>query len=237
MEKRILVALDDSENSFRAAEFVAGTVAPDHNVTLFSVFLDAEDLCRSQGPQISPYFLSYKTLLCSLEEQRKEVLTAAEAEALYLHQLDLPKRLAGHSSEFVVWDVGLGADGNNLEPGPHWHQFQDLLYPSLQNNICIDLYFDGLAVCGGRSANGEQHSHGWIDLAGSRRRDLYSRGHFLRSQENSLHPRCLARFCAGRQYLPLFCGSPVFNPDDVTIPSQNLPTPRFQGCRVSKIGV
>ena len=38
----------------------------------------------------------------------------AEAEALYLRQLDLPQRLERHHGEFVIWDVGLGAAANPL---------------------------------------------------------------------------------------------------------------------------
>jgi tRNA U34 5-methylaminomethyl-2-thiouridine-forming methyltransferase MnmC len=38
----------------------------------------------------------------------------AEAEALYVRQLDLAKRLQAHSGEFVIWDVGLGAAANAL---------------------------------------------------------------------------------------------------------------------------
>jgi tRNA U34 5-methylaminomethyl-2-thiouridine-forming methyltransferase MnmC len=38
----------------------------------------------------------------------------AEAEALYVKQLRLPERLAAHSGEFVIWDVGLGAAANVL---------------------------------------------------------------------------------------------------------------------------
>jgi len=38
----------------------------------------------------------------------------AEAEALYVKQLRLPERMAGHSGEFVIWDVGLGAAANVL---------------------------------------------------------------------------------------------------------------------------
>jgi tRNA U34 5-methylaminomethyl-2-thiouridine-forming methyltransferase MnmC len=38
----------------------------------------------------------------------------AEAEALYVRQLRLPERLAAHSGEFVIWDVGLGAAANVL---------------------------------------------------------------------------------------------------------------------------
>ena len=38
----------------------------------------------------------------------------AEAQALYVRQLGLLERLRDHSSEFVVWDVGLGAAANAL---------------------------------------------------------------------------------------------------------------------------
>ena len=35
-----------------------------------------------------------------------------EAEALYVNQLRLRERMAGHAGEFVIWDVGLGAAAN-----------------------------------------------------------------------------------------------------------------------------
>ena len=38
----------------------------------------------------------------------------AEAEALYVSQLRLRKRLQNHCGEFVIWDVGLGAAANAL---------------------------------------------------------------------------------------------------------------------------
>lgn len=38
----------------------------------------------------------------------------AEAEALYVNQLKLRERLANHTGEFVIWDVGLGAAANPL---------------------------------------------------------------------------------------------------------------------------
>ncbi len=38
----------------------------------------------------------------------------AEAEALYVKQLRLPERMAAHSGEFIIWDVGLGAAANVL---------------------------------------------------------------------------------------------------------------------------
>ena len=39
---------------------------------------------------------------------------AAEAEALYVRQLQLRERLQNHAGEFVIWDVGLGAAANAL---------------------------------------------------------------------------------------------------------------------------
>jgi tRNA U34 5-methylaminomethyl-2-thiouridine-forming methyltransferase MnmC len=38
----------------------------------------------------------------------------AEAEALYVNQIQLRERLENHSGEFVIWDVGLGAAANAL---------------------------------------------------------------------------------------------------------------------------
>lgn len=38
----------------------------------------------------------------------------AEAEALYVNQLQLRERLQAHTGEFVIWDVGLGAAANAL---------------------------------------------------------------------------------------------------------------------------
>ncbi len=38
----------------------------------------------------------------------------AEAEALYVKQLQLRERLTHHAGEFVIWDVGLGAAANAL---------------------------------------------------------------------------------------------------------------------------
>jgi hypothetical protein len=38
----------------------------------------------------------------------------AEAEALYVKQLQLRERLKNHAGEFVIWDVGLGAAANAL---------------------------------------------------------------------------------------------------------------------------
>ncbi len=39
---------------------------------------------------------------------------AAEAQALYVEQLELPRRFAENQGDFVLWDVGLGAAANVL---------------------------------------------------------------------------------------------------------------------------
>jgi tRNA U34 5-methylaminomethyl-2-thiouridine-forming methyltransferase MnmC len=38
----------------------------------------------------------------------------AEAEALYVQQLEIPQRAANHKGAFVVWDIGLGAAANAI---------------------------------------------------------------------------------------------------------------------------
>jgi tRNA U34 5-methylaminomethyl-2-thiouridine-forming methyltransferase MnmC len=38
----------------------------------------------------------------------------AEAEALYVRQLNLVERVRAHHGEFVIWDIGLGAAANSL---------------------------------------------------------------------------------------------------------------------------
>ena len=38
----------------------------------------------------------------------------AEAEALYVQQLEIPQRAANHGGAFVVWDIGLGAAANAI---------------------------------------------------------------------------------------------------------------------------
>src|SRR5213596_31687 len=39
---------------------------------------------------------------------------AAEAEALYVRQLNLRDRVKHHSSRFIIWDIGLGAAANTI---------------------------------------------------------------------------------------------------------------------------
>jgi nucleotide-binding universal stress UspA family protein len=77
MEKKILIALDDSENAMRAVEYVANSFNTDHRITLFSIVLDTPAICDMNSPSLTPYFLSQKETFCLLEDQKK--LLAKEA--------------------------------------------------------------------------------------------------------------------------------------------------------------
>jgi tRNA U34 5-methylaminomethyl-2-thiouridine-forming methyltransferase MnmC len=78
----------------------------------------------------------------------------AEAEALYVKQLNLRERVKNHSGEFVIWDVGLGAAANSLTvlratrdlPTPlRLISFDNTMEPlqfALQNAAALG-YFDG----------------------------------------------------------------------------------------------
>jgi len=77
MAKKILVAIDDSENAMRAVEFVANTFTTDNQVTLFNVVQDTATLCEMNSPELTPYFTSQQSSFCLLEEKKKELVTQA----------------------------------------------------------------------------------------------------------------------------------------------------------------
>ncbi len=81
MEKKILIAIDDSENAMRAVEFTAKSFPPDHRITLFSIVLDTPAICDLNSPGLTPYFLSQKAAFCELEDQKKGLVTKAMREA------------------------------------------------------------------------------------------------------------------------------------------------------------
>lgn len=77
MTKKILVAIDDSENAMRAVEFVADTFTPDNRITLFNVFQDTAAMCEMNSPELTPYFTSEQSSFCLLEEKKKELVEGA----------------------------------------------------------------------------------------------------------------------------------------------------------------
>ena len=81
MEKKILVALDDSDNAMAAVESLAKTFTPDHKVTLFSVVQDTAAICEMYSPELSPHFLTEKRDFLSLDHMRKELIAQAQQKA------------------------------------------------------------------------------------------------------------------------------------------------------------
>jgi len=81
MAKKILIALDDSENAFRAAEFVAQNFSKDNLVTLLSVMLDTAALCKMDSPELIPLFKSQQTSFCALEDKKRELMREAMKKA------------------------------------------------------------------------------------------------------------------------------------------------------------
>lgn len=77
MGHNVLVALDESENALRAADFVCRHFTPDHRVTLLSVIPDTAALCAMNSPGLTPYFMSQKQVFCSLEDKKKEIVSSA----------------------------------------------------------------------------------------------------------------------------------------------------------------
>jgi len=81
MEKKILVALDDSENAMAAVEMVAKFFTPDHKVTLYSVIQDTIAICEMYSPELTPYFMAERNAFCSLENKKKDLMHEAQKKA------------------------------------------------------------------------------------------------------------------------------------------------------------
>jgi nucleotide-binding universal stress UspA family protein len=81
MEKKILIALDDSENSLRAVEFVTRTFTPDHEITLFSVLQDVTALYEHYSPELTPYFLTQRDAFTSIDDKKRDLIQEAAEKA------------------------------------------------------------------------------------------------------------------------------------------------------------
>jgi nucleotide-binding universal stress UspA family protein len=81
MAQKILLAMDDSENAFRAVSFAARTFSPDNKITLFNVMLDTAALCDMDSPELTPLFKSQQTNFCALEDKKRELVNKAMHKA------------------------------------------------------------------------------------------------------------------------------------------------------------
>lgn len=74
MSQKILIAFDDSENAFRAVDFVTRSFGRDSQVTLFSVIQNTAAICEMDSPELTEYFKSQQTAFCTLEDKKKEIV-------------------------------------------------------------------------------------------------------------------------------------------------------------------
>jgi len=81
MSKKILIAFDDSENARRAVDVVSETFSKDSQITLFSVAMDTEALCKMNSPELTPYFKSQQSAFCTMEDKKKELVENAQDQA------------------------------------------------------------------------------------------------------------------------------------------------------------
>ncbi|MFC1875947.1 universal stress protein [Thermodesulfobacteriota bacterium] len=81
MSKKILIALDDSENAQRAVDAVSETFARDARITLFSVAMDTEAMCKMNSPELTPYFKSQQSAFCTMADKKKELVETAIQQA------------------------------------------------------------------------------------------------------------------------------------------------------------
>lgn len=81
MDKKILVAFDDSENAMRAVEYVAKNFATDNKIILLNIVQDTATLCDMNSPELTPYFKSQQKSFCTLEEKKKDLVDNALQKA------------------------------------------------------------------------------------------------------------------------------------------------------------
>lgn len=81
MSKKVLIAVDDSENAKRAVDFAAGLLDKNSEITLFSVLQDHQSICEYNSPSLTPTFQRERAAFCALEDQKKALLETASQEA------------------------------------------------------------------------------------------------------------------------------------------------------------
>jgi len=81
MEKKILVAFDDSDNAMRGVEFITKSFATDHIITLFSVVPDTAAACEIFSPELTTYFLSQREIFCSMQDKKTQLVNEAIEKA------------------------------------------------------------------------------------------------------------------------------------------------------------
>lgn len=81
MANKILLAMDNSNNSLKAVKYVAGTIKPTALVTMFSVLPDPTAACELDGPSLIPIFKQNIKAFCTIEEAKKSAVEGFIEEA------------------------------------------------------------------------------------------------------------------------------------------------------------
>nr|HID60003.1 universal stress protein [Desulfobacterales bacterium] len=76
MENKILVAVDESQNSMKAVDFVGKRMQANAMVTLFSVIPDPTAACGLDSPSLSPVFIKNRQAFCAIEDAKKDRIEA-----------------------------------------------------------------------------------------------------------------------------------------------------------------
>ncbi len=81
MEKKLLIAFDDSEFSMRAVETVADSFTNDYLVTILSIIPDTAAVCSMYSPELTPHFMAEQGVFCAMEDKSKDLLQSAQEKA------------------------------------------------------------------------------------------------------------------------------------------------------------
>ncbi len=92
MSKKVLIAMDDSDNAMRAVQFTAALIEKDSEITLFSVLQDYKSICEYNSPSLTPTFQRERAAFCAIEDEKKVLLEAAAKVAMrYLQSAGFPE--------------------------------------------------------------------------------------------------------------------------------------------------
>jgi nucleotide-binding universal stress UspA family protein len=82
MPQKVLIAMDESENSMKAVKYVADTVNPKAvEITLFSVLSEVPGTGLEKEPSLHPVFASKMLELKGLTEEKRKMIESVTASA------------------------------------------------------------------------------------------------------------------------------------------------------------
>jgi len=72
MSQKIILALDESDNSMKAVNYVGKIVKSDDKITLFSVLPGPTAACSLENPSLITIFDENKATFCAIEDKNRE---------------------------------------------------------------------------------------------------------------------------------------------------------------------